>query len=56
MKFKVEINLGNDEMRLRKHVAAALAVIQVQLITQKTQKEGVIRDLNGNTVGKWTWS
>ena len=51
--FKLEIELGNDEMRLRRHVATALRDVANSIGANRTAKYGRIRDVNGNTVGKW---
>lgn len=54
-KFVVEIELGNDEMKLPSHIAAALAAIAKQ-VNHVAMAKGVttkVRDENGNTVGSW---
>lgn len=63
MKFTLEIELGNDAMRKPKHVASALKGIADTLSDRigmgqsigafGSNTEGRIRDINGNTVGKW---
>lgn len=54
MKFVLEIELGNDEMRTKTQLSEALSSIasRVRVTSLKLEKvEGGIRDLNGNTVG-----
>lgn len=54
-KLVLEIELGNDAMRLPAHVAAALAKIAKQ-VPHVIMSKGVstkILDENGNTVGSW---
>ena len=59
MKFKLEIELGNDAMNDQTDVAAALKKIASDLMVkrffgEKVQKEKFrIFDRNGNTVGHW---
>ena len=48
-KFKLEIEMGNDAMQSEEDVVEALRVIAGKLAGGK--REGVIRDVNGNTVG-----
>lgn len=52
-KFTLTIELGNDAMRTRKAVARTLADIVADRILTTKDKEGRIRDTNGNTVGHW---
>ena len=51
-KFILTIELGNDAMKSRKHVANALREVAKTILENK-DPEKKIRDLNGNTVGKW---
>jgi len=64
MKFKIEIELGNDTMRTGEHVRDALLkaaqhVARDYLGTDFTRMkstldaEGPIKDANGNRVGTW---
>jgi hypothetical protein len=57
MRFTLEIELGNDAMTTGYNVAAALRRVsgQVAELVKKDLPgaEGAIRDVNGNTVGKW---
>lgn len=57
MKFKMEITLGNEAMQTGLDVATALQKVGSH-IREYNEKdlpgaEGNIRDINGNTVGKW---
>jgi len=51
--FRVALEMGNDAMRLRAHVAKALEGLATELRNDRTRKEGKLRDENGNTVGIW---
>lgn len=51
-KFTITIELGNDAMKSRRHVANALREV-AKTILENEDPEKKIRDLNGNTVGKW---
>jgi hypothetical protein len=59
--FKIEIELGNAAMKNGGDVAAALRIIADQIDGEDFTRQnhghvatcGRIRDLNGNTVGKW---
>ena len=60
MKFKLEIELGNDAMQTGEDIAAALHHVAGAIDTigdmrgaDPYDKSGVIRDLNGNRVGQW---
>jgi hypothetical protein len=60
MTFKLEIELGNDAMRSRVHVADALQHVARGLhVAYRTEKEfrnetgRKIFDINGNSVGTW---
>lgn len=54
-KFILEIELGNDAMKLPAHVAEAVAAAVKQIPHVAPIKGGTvkIRDANGNTVGSW---
>lgn len=54
-KFVLEIELGNDAMKLPAHVAEAVAAIAKQVPHVAPLKGGTvkIKDANGNTVGTW---
>lgn len=54
MKFKLEIELGNDEMRTKLHVARALSHLAKLYRNQHELQPGekrLIFDRNGNSVG-----
>lgn len=55
MKFVLEIELGNDAMRTRQHIAEALKKVASKLTTFPTgqirEDEQSLRDVNGNRVG-----
>lgn len=54
-KLVLEIELGNDAMKLPAHVAVALAAIAKQ-VPHVIMSKGIttkIKDENGNTVGSW---
>lgn len=59
-KFKLEIRLGNDQMRNAKHIARALHVVARQMAEMGERDDDDleadailydIKDLNGNKVG-----
>jgi hypothetical protein len=50
--FKLEIQLGNAAMRSSEDVAAALRAVSEKVDAGDTA--GIVRDANGNTVGRWT--
>ena len=50
-RFRLVIDLGNDEMRTRKHIAGALRSVAYKL--ENGHESGKIRDENGNTVGEF---
>ena len=54
-KIKLEIELGNDAMLTGRDVARALRELAKRLADSDLEEEtgGCIKDLNGNTVGKW---
>jgi hypothetical protein len=51
-RFTLTIKLGNDAMRTSRHVAAALNEIAKRL-RQAGSVDGLVRDVNGNTVGQY---
>jgi hypothetical protein len=56
-KLVLEIELGNDAMRLPAHVAEALAAVAKQ-VPHVIMSKGIstkIKDANGNTVGSWSY-
>lgn len=59
MKFKVEIELGNDAMQTTEDVAGALKDVVRELtdavayVSRNGEEHGTIRDGNGNLVGQW---
>lgn len=59
IKFKLEIELGNEAMQDQHDVAKALANVAERLRKLVSTKfgpyglEGKIQDQNGNTVGRW---
>jgi hypothetical protein len=52
-KFILEIELGNSEMRTHEHLAGALRVLAKAVNDGEKAVEGRLRDVNGNTVGRW---
>lgn len=50
-RFTLAIELGNDAMETRAHVARALRGVAQRVSAGET--EGAIQDVNGNTVGRW---
>jgi hypothetical protein len=50
-KFSVVIELGNDRMRTRYDIACVLQQLAKDVMMGRT--DGIIRDINGNTVGKY---
>jgi hypothetical protein len=56
MKLVIEINLDNDAMQTGRDVADALGKLAHHVEDNTlplAPEDGVIRDLNGNTVGRW---
>jgi hypothetical protein len=51
-KFSLEIELGNDSMQSGPDVAAALRKV-ADRIENDLEARGIIRDENGNTVGRF---
>lgn len=52
--FTVKIGLGNDAMRRPSHVARALRALADTIDGRKLAvDDGIVRDGNGNTVGRW---
>lgn len=52
--FTLKIDLGNAAMSSPEDVAGALESVAAKV--RDGRDEGGIRDLNGNTVGRWTVS
>lgn len=55
MKFILEIETGNDTMKLPQHIADALAAVAKQ-IPNVVMMKGIstkIKDVNGNSIGTW---
>ena len=50
-KFRLEIELGNAGMRNERHLAEAVAGVATKLEWGETT--GLIRDVNGNQVGRY---
>lgn len=61
MKFKIDIELGNDAMQTECHVAALLSEVAKKLRSRVIRlssdvgdyPSGALRDVNGNKVGNW---
>lgn len=57
MRFKLEIDLGNDAMQTGADVAQALGTVQHRiedlLIPLRDGLGGPVKDGNGNTLGSW---
>lgn len=54
--FKLNIDTGNDAMRAPDHLADALEDIAAELRgNTRYEDDGIVYDLNGNTVGRWTY-
>lgn len=55
MEFTARIKFGNEAMETGDHLAEALRRIAntVESSDEVIEDHGIIRDLNGNTVGKW---
>lgn len=57
MKFTIEIELGNDAMRRYSHIKSALRELargpELGNNGPRVGDGSNIRDVNGNTVGKW---
>ena len=54
-KFVIEIDLGNEAMKLPQHITEALAAIAKQIphVVVMKGSSTKIKDLNGNVVGSW---
>jgi len=55
-KFTLTIELGNDGMQDPADVGHALDEIANELIERRFAVSGTVRDVNGNTVGRWEFS
>lgn len=53
MKFILEIELGNDAMQTPEDIAYAIDAINTWPLRFTPGQEEPVRDINGNTVGKW---
>lgn len=53
-KFQLKIELGNDAMRTPEDIAHELEWVLFRV--QAGVTEGVIRDINGNLVGGWSYA
>ena len=54
-RFTLTIDLGNDAMRARRHVARALADLAKKM-PHEDRTDGKILDENGNSVGRWEFN
>ncbi len=52
--FKLSIEMGNDAMQDEQAVADAIRTVASRV--ENGQRDGGIRDANGNTVGKFSFS
>jgi hypothetical protein len=58
MRFELKIELGDDAMRTPPNVASALKLVAKHVLNDLYGRftlgdYGTIRDVNGNTVGRW---
>ena len=56
-KFVIDLDLGNDAMKLPQHIADALVAIAKQVPNVVIMK-GIstkIKDVNGHVVGSWSY-
>lgn len=54
--FSLTIDTGNDAMRLPSDIADSLTKLAEQVAaTESYADSGTIRDINGNTVGRWEY-
>ena len=57
MKFTLEIELGNEAMQTDEHIGRALSLLGRAFTEAQDGTDirdaGKIKDINGNTVGKW---
>ncbi len=51
--FVLKIQLGNEAMQSKSHIAAALRELAFDLENLDRERFGIVRDENGNTVGQW---
>ena len=54
-RFKLEIELGNDAMRTRADVIRALRRLATAIEMTSKVDEAKILDINGNSVGRWSF-
>ena len=53
MRFTLDIQLGNDEMRTHEDVADVLHAVSTLVLLEQDAAD--ILDANGNTVGEWAF-
>lgn len=56
-KFVIDLDLGNDAMKLPQHIADALVAIAKQ-VPNVAMMKGIstkVKDVNGNTIGTWSY-
>jgi len=56
-KFVIELDLGNESMKLPQHIVDALTAIAKQVPNVVIMK-GIstkVKDVNGNTIGTWSY-
>ena len=59
MKISIKFNLDNDAFQDDGELCLESVAIQLRQIAEEVQWgtiDGIVRDLNGNTVGKWSIS
>lgn len=54
--FSLSIELGNEAMQDPFDVATALSKLAQDMSAANYPEEGIVRDANGNTVGRYTFS
>ena len=55
-RFTLEIETENDAFKDNEAYAVTLLLRQTAELVNHKQTSGKIRDLNGNTVGRWSFS
>lgn len=57
MKLIVEVEIGNDAMKLPTHLADAVAAVAKQIphVVMMKGSSTKIKDINGNVVGSWSY-
>lgn len=53
MKFKLEIEMGNDAMQTHIDVSDILADVSIDILNNPKLEDWRIIDANGNDVGRW---